>query len=129
MNPLEGKITRSKIVQKSWGSEEWVFNDEKLNLCSKILVVKKDKGFHFHSHLNKSEQFLVLSGKVKYFEIDPSTRNVNSIILNTGDAIFIKPATSHSILALDDLSAILETSTFHEDSDSYRTHLNPEISA
>lgn len=128
MNPLEGKITRSKFVFKSWGSEEWILNDERLNLCSKLLLIKKDKGFSYHFHRDKSEQFLVVSGKVKYFEINPTNREVYSIVLHVGEAIFIHPSTSHSVLALED-SAILETSTFHRDSDSYRTHVNPEISA
>ena len=126
MNPLEGKITHPQVVKKDWGEEIWTLNDKEFNLCSKLLNVNADRGFHFHSHLNKKEQFFVFRGAVKYFEIDPETREVCSIILNVGDSIFINPATSHSILALKD-SVIIETSTFHEDSDSYRTHLNPEI--
>lgn len=126
MNILETKITRSKIVQKKWGHEEWVFNDAALNICSKLLFVNANNGFHFHCHLNKMEQFLVTKGRVKYFQIDPETREVMSIYLNVGDAIFINPPTCHSILATED-SIILETSTFHEDSDSYRTHINSEI--
>ena len=126
MNPLEIRITHPQIVKKEWGEEIWTLNDKELNLCSKLLNVNAKSGFHFHSHLNKEEQFFVFSGEVKYFEIDPETREVHSIILKVGDSIFIKKATSHSILALKN-SVIIETSTFHEDSDSYRTHLNPEI--
>jgi quercetin dioxygenase-like cupin family protein len=115
-----------QVVPKEWGSETWVFNNERLNICTKILEIKKDKGFHYHFHLIKEENFYVQKGKVKYFQIDPYTREVECCILNEGESVFLKKGVVHSLLALED-SIIIETSTYHRDSDSHRTHKNSEI--
>lgn len=128
MKHLYSRITSDKKVPKKWGEEVWLFNDEKTNLCSKLLIVNKNKGFNYHFHLIKEEHFRLCSGKVKYFEINPENASIDSIILNEGDGIFINRGTVHSVLALED-SVIFETSTFHRDEDSYRTHKNAEIQA
>lgn len=128
MNRIEfSKGYPTTIVNKEWGREIWVFNDERLNVCTKILELKGGKGFHYHFHLIKEENFYVQKGRVKYFQIDPFTREVESCTLKVGESFFIKKGTVHSLLALED-SEIIETSTYHRDSDSRRTHKNPEIS-
>ena len=126
MNIIDYKIDAPIVVNKTWGREVWLFNDEKLNVCTKLLEIQKDTGFHFHFHLEKSESFFCNEGRVKYFEVNPATREINSCILEKGNSIFIKKGTIHSLLALEN-SVVIETSTFHQDSDSYRTHKNPEI--
>jgi len=116
----------STIVYKQWGREVWVFNDEKLNICTKILELKKGTGFHYHFHLIKEENFYVKKGRVKYFQIEPYTREVEFCTLEEGETFFVKKGAVHSLLALED-SEIIETSTYHRDSDSHRTHKNSEI--
>lgn len=128
MNNLDNRKDCPVIVKKAWGREVWVFNDEKLNICTKLLEMNEKAGFHFHFHMEKSESFFVQTGSVKYFEVNPETREVSSCILLKGDSIFIRKGTIHSLLSLE-CSTVIETSTFHRDSDSYRTHKNPEINS
>ena len=99
-----------KIVEKVWGSEEWIVNRQ---YCGKFLNLKKGTRCSMHYHKNKDETFFILKGKV-LMEIDDKTR-----IMNPGDSQLIEPNQKHRFTGLKD-SKILEISTHHEDNDSYR---------
>jgi quercetin dioxygenase-like cupin family protein len=99
-----------KIVEKVWGSEEWIVNRD---YCGKILNLKKGFMCSIHYHKNKDETFYILEGKVG-LELD----GVKKIML-PGDTQLVKPGEKHRFVGLDD-SKILEFSTHHEDLDSYR---------
>ena len=96
---------------KGWGSEYWIVNNELY--CGKILHLKKGKKCSIHYHKNKDETFYILEGKIK-LELFGETK-----IMNIGDKIRLKPYTLHRFTGLED-SKILEISTQHFDSDSYR---------
>ncbi len=98
-------------VSKSWGKEVWMANTELY--CGKLLILKKDKSCSLHFHNIKDETFYIYSGKV-LMKIEEGGR-----VMNVGDAILIKPGTKHKFTGLED-SVIIEISTHHEDSDSYR---------
>jgi len=100
-----------KIVIKVWGSEEWIVNTDKY--CGKILRLKEGYRCSYHHHKNKDETFYVLSGKV-LLELEDS-----GIILNAGDSQRIFPKQNHRFTGLA-RSDMVEFSTHHEDSDSYR---------
>lgn len=120
MNPIEAnKRSEYKEVQKDWGYEKWIVNDEKNNYCGKFLHLKKGEGFGRHFHLDKAETFYVGVGKVELSITDTKDRSVYKIILNEGDSYDIDRLVPHSVLALED-STIIEFSTFHRDEDSYR---------
>lgn len=99
-----------KLVEKKWGSEEWIVNRE---YCGKFLNIKKGFKCSLHKHLIKNETFYLLEGKV-FMEIDGTT-----IIMIPGDTVIIEPDQKHRFTGIED-SKILEISTHHEDSDSYR---------
>lgn len=99
-----------KIVPKKWGSEEWIAN---YDYCGKKLILKKGYRCSMHHHKNKDETFYILKGKVLM------EANNKKQIMTEGDSILITPNTKHRFTGLEN-SEIMEFSTHHEDSDSYR---------
>ena len=121
------------FVPKGWGYEIWVANSEKY--CGKILHFVKGKRCSFHMHKLKTETFYILSGKIKLLYSDDSEtieRVINNspagkswedfaecVILDKGDNFFIPANRLHQMIAFEN-SEILEVSTEHFNSDSYR---------
>jgi quercetin dioxygenase-like cupin family protein len=99
-----------KIVPKVWGEERWIVNR---GYCGKLLVLKKAFRCSIHYHKDKDETFYVNKGKV-LLELDG-----NKIIMGPGQAQLVKPNQKHRFTGLED-SEIIEFSSHHEDSDSYR---------
>jgi len=100
-----------KKVQKVWGSEEWIVNNDLY--CGKILNLKKGFRGSTHFHKNKHETFYLLDGKV-LLELEDS-----KTIMNEGTSLTIEPGLKHRFTPLED-SRIIEFSTHHMDSDTYR---------
>jgi mannose-6-phosphate isomerase-like protein (cupin superfamily) len=100
-----------KIVPKLWGEEHWIVNEP--DYCGKILILKKGYRCSLHAHYLKKESFFCLSGKIK-IEINDFYYNINE-----GMSIDIPVGAYHRFTGLED-SQIIEFSTHHEDSDSYR---------
>jgi len=105
-------MEKTKFVEKVWGSEEWRANTEKY--CGKILTLKPGFSCSYHYHKNKDETFSVLDGKV-YLLLEGE-----EMVLNEGDSQRILPGQKHKFASLQGLSRLLEISTHHEESDSYR---------
>lgn len=103
-----------RIVPKAWGKEIWMANTELY--CGKKLILYGGKRCSLHFHKIKDETFYVDSGRVLMEFGFPVVKE----IMGAGDSIHISPLVVHrfSGLALD--SVIIEISTHHEDSDSYR---------
>ncbi|MBU0614629.1 MAG: cupin domain-containing protein [Nanoarchaeota archaeon] len=99
-----------KIVDKVWGHEEWIVNRE---YCGKKLVLKKGYRCSMHHHKNKDETFYLVKGKV-LLELAGKKQ-----VLKPGDSVLVLPGAKHRFTGLED-SEIIEFSTHHEDSDSYR---------
>ncbi len=99
-----------KVVPKVWGSEEWIANRE---YCGKILNLKKGFRCSIHKHKIKDETFFVLDGKV-LMELGTKSR-----IMLPGDSIHVPRNKYHRFSGLED-SKIIEFSTKHRESDSYR---------
>jgi len=100
-----------EIHKKIWGREEWIVNNPVY--CGKFLYLTKGKRCSLHYHKNKDETFYVLRGKV-LMEVDDREK-----IMKKGDIQHITPLTKHRFSGLEN-SVIIEFSTHHEDSDSYR---------
>lgn len=112
-------LAETKIVKKGWGYERWLFNTDRL--CVKELVVYYGKRCSMHFHKNKQEVFYVLKGQVVIDLIDTKTAQIVSQLFEVGDSIIIDPLVPHQIIGTSEEPAmILESSTHHEDSDSYR---------
>jgi len=107
-----------KIVKKIWGSEEWIVNTDKY--CGKILTLKQGFRGSIHHHKNKDETFYILEGEV-LMEIGDSSR-----IMKKGDTQRIKPNVKHRFTGLKN-SRIIEFSTHHDDTDTYRDTQSEKI--
>lgn len=107
----------SDFHAKAWGSEEWLVNNDKY--CAKILEFLKGKSFSDHFHWVKEETWYVVEGKLllEYYDLSNATKLAKE--LNVGDIIHVPPGNPHQLTALED-SKVLEISTRHEESDSYR---------
>jgi rfaE bifunctional protein nucleotidyltransferase chain/domain len=111
-------IYKADVHDKVWGKEEWIVNNELY--CGKILCV--DEGFRcsYHYHKFKDETFHLLDGKVRM-----KVEGEESIML-PGDTIRIKPGQRHTFTGLGS-SRILEISTQHFESDSYREDVSGRV--
>jgi len=106
-----------KRVEKLWGSEIWVCN---LNYCGKILKLNKGFRCSLHFHKLKDETFYVIKGEV-LMEINNRKRK-----MKVGDAQRIKPMERHRFTGIKD-AEIIEFSTHHLDTDSYRLETSGKI--
>jgi mannose-6-phosphate isomerase-like protein (cupin superfamily) len=108
-----------KIVEKKWGREIIFANNDMY--CGKLLIHDKagSKG-SMHFHMKKHETFYVQQGSFKIHWIDPTDASRHECIIKVGDTFVNQPGDTHQIEALEDNSVIIEVSTKHEDSDSYR---------
>jgi mannose-6-phosphate isomerase-like protein (cupin superfamily) len=106
-----------KDVSKGWGKEVWIVNNKEY--CGKILKFNKDSKFSMHYHIEKEETFFVSKGKLLLKSINLQNADEYSHEINSGDVVDIPRFAPHQLIALED-SEIIEFSTHHEDSDSYR---------
>ncbi|MAG07885.1 hypothetical protein CMO89_00260 [Candidatus Woesearchaeota archaeon] len=106
-----------KIVPKAWGEERWIVNRD---YCGKLLILKKGFRCSMHHHKNKDETFYINKGRV-LLELEGS-----KFIMKPGQALLIEPNQKHRFTGLED-SEIIEFSTHHDDSDSYRDELSGEV--
>lgn len=101
-----------KKVQKDWGHEEWIVNNELY--CFKKIFVKKNHRCSIHWHKNKDETFYIEKG-----ELLIDMFGFPQLAMTKGDSLRILPNSLHRFTAVVD-TTIYEISTHHEDSDSYR---------
>jgi len=107
-----------KHVDKGWGWERWIVNNEEY--CGKLLYFVKGKKCSWHYHKLKDEVFYVQSGTIIVrFSDDDHLENANNIILRKGDNFHVYRGLRHQMEAIED-TELFEFSTQHFDSDSYR---------
>ena len=100
-----------KHVEKVWGYEDWLANN---NLyCGKILHINAQHCCSYHYHKLKDETFYILEGHI-IMEL-----NGNRFDMVKGDVIRVRPGDKHRFFGIES-SDIIEISTQHFDSDSYR---------
>lgn len=100
-----------QVVDKLWGREIWLANDE---YCGKILELLPGYSSSVHHHKNKKETFYCLEGNV-FLTVEDRVRQID----NTSEPVTILPKQKHSFRAKTP-SRILEISTHHDDGDTYR---------
>lgn len=106
-------ITRNaKSVEKVWGTEYWVVNNE--DYCFKILKINPGFQCSMHLHRIKTEDFIVFDGTIK-LEFEGVGRT-----MTPGDRVHIPPCSSHRFSSRFG-AIVLEISTHHEDDDVQRT--------
>jgi quercetin dioxygenase-like cupin family protein len=117
-------MSTHKRVDKTWGYELWIVNNELY--CLKEIVVYQGKCSSegkFHYHKIKDETFYILDG-VLWLQFPKEHPSGGSIVLQPGDIYRIKPNTLHRFTALASSYSMdcrfMEVSTTHSDEDSYR---------
>lgn len=120
-------IGKAKKVNKEWGYELWLANDEKENYCGKILHIKKGHSSSMHYHALKHETFYILKGKLSLELIDTESTQRDTIIMNVGDTFTIERFKPHRLCPAEgeEFVEFIEVSSFHRDSDSYRVWREP----
>lgn len=113
------KVERAplKIVEKLWGTEIWKVNLQEANYCLKELIVIPNRTCSLHFHRDKSESFLVTSGRIMV-EI-----NNKEYELMNGDVVHIAKGTNHRFYIpahWHQTCHIDEVSNFHSDDDVVR---------
>ena len=116
-NENKPTITKGKIVPKGWGKELIIDNNELY--CAKLLIFNKGCKGSLHFHLNKTETFYVQKGSFNFSYNNTVNGEICETILVEGYIVKLLPGQTHQLEALVD-SIIFETSTHHEDNDSYR---------
>lgn len=106
-------LKKPKFIQKKWGNEEWLVNNEKY--CAKFLNLVKGHQSSFHYHRIKDETFYILEG-----EVNLEVPNKVCYCLQKNDSYRIYPGRLHRFSAITPTAKILEISTTHCDEDSYR---------
>lgn len=108
-----------KTVDKLWGSEEWIVNNELY--CGKILRITAGHYSSWHYHLLKSETFQVVKGELTvFYSFDDDISKSRETTLMVGECMDIPVGLRHRLCAFNGNVEFLEISTHHEDSDSYR---------
>ncbi len=103
-----------KRVEKTWGHEIWIENNEKY--CGKILHCEKGKWSSkgkFHYHKEKDETFYVVKGTL-LIDIEGE-----EIILKPGEKLRIFPTIQHRFKAITRVCEFIEFSTQHKYGDNY----------
>jgi oxalate decarboxylase/phosphoglucose isomerase-like protein (cupin superfamily) len=112
-------LEQPKFVPKGWGCELWLANTPEY--CGKVLSVHRFKRCSYHYHELKDETFFVQDGLIKllYSMSEDSPDGAAEIVLEPGDSFHVPRLMRHQFIGLKH-SHIIEVSTHHEDSDSYR---------
>lgn len=111
---------KAKFVEKEWGHEIWMANNEKENYCGKILRINQGYNSSLHFHMGKHETFYITKGSLQVDLIDTIDGVKITKILNEGDIMEIDRGQPHQLIAFDGDVEFVEISTFHKDSDSKR---------
>lgn len=110
-----------QLVIKPWGHELIIENDKEANYCLKILYIEGGKFFSWQFHKNKTETFYITKGNPSlWYGRTPDAKSAERINLRVGDSFKIYPYQWHQVYAGGKDVEIMECSTFHEDSDTYR---------
>lgn len=108
----------TEIVPKLWGYEKWLENNDKY--CCKILSIKKGYQCSLHYHKEKDEMFFLVKGNIRL------ESNGEVSFMREGNFARITPGTKHRFRGIVD-SMIIEVSTHHEESDSYRIEESKKV--
>ena len=113
-------MTKPKRVEKEWGYEIWLANNEEENYCGKILYIYDGHSSSLHYHLEKHETFYVTKGVLELKLIDTTKGISYTHRVHTGHTFEIDRGKPHQLIPFDGDVEFIEISTFHKDSDSYR---------
>ncbi len=116
------KDIEAKFVKKRWGHEIWFANNEEENYCGKELLIDEGKHTSMHFHLVKHEVFYILDGVLLLRLIDTKSGDTSDILLKSGSKFEVSQGQPHQLIAYEGSVKLIEASTFHKNSDSYRIY-------
>ena len=111
---------KAKVVEKDWGREIWMANNQEEDYCGKILQINQGYNTSLHFHLEKHETFYIKKGMLQVDFICTLDGVPMTQILNEGDTLTINRGQPHQLIAYDGDVEFIEISTYHKDSDSLR---------
>ena len=111
---------KPKKVDKRWGYELWLANNEEHNYCGKILHINEGCRSSMHFHLKKHETFYVTQGKLYLDLIDTISGDKYAREICEGETFEIPAGQPHQLFAYNHDVEFIEISTFHDDADSKR---------
>ena len=111
---------KAKFVEKDWGHEIWMANNETENYCGKILRINQGYKSSMHFHMEKHETFYVTEGTLQVILIDTEQGKERNNMVLEGNTFKIDRGQPHQLIAYDGDVELIEISTFHKDEDSYR---------
>lgn len=115
-----------RIVEKTWGEERWIRNDE--HYCVKEMVLNPGFRCSLHYHPKKTETFYCIRGKVSVDLQEGVNVHEGARTLLAGDWLHLPAGTVHRFQAVGGGRAVLlECSTFHADDDVYRFELSGQV--
>jgi len=111
------EIKKPEIVEKEWGREVIIENNEKY--CGKILEFEAGTKLSNHFHLKKTETWYILEGELKFYYYDYEAGEQQYEFLTEGHVVHIPVGVLHRLEVIESCR-IFEVSTQHFDEDSYR---------
>lgn len=139
-NNFQKLYQKNQIVEKNWGREVILINNE--NICSKILILEKGRMCSIHYHKVKDEMFHFTDGYTQVelwnpYRVESLMKNNNERELEIflkqpsdkmkfwpGSSIHIPPGMAHRFTGID-LATFIEVSTHDSVEDSYRIVPSP----
>ena len=106
-----------QIYEKAWGQEIWWKNIPEY--CSKTLKLQGGYYCSLHRHSLKLESFICQSGIIS-LALENNKGEIDFFELEAGDVVDIPIGKHHSFYGVLGWNEILEVSTQHFESDSYR---------
>ncbi|MFO0929406.1 MAG: cupin domain-containing protein [Gemmataceae bacterium] len=104
-------------VEKGWGYELWVVNDD---YCGKLLHFRHGKRCSWHYHRVKDEVFYLHAGRLLVrFGFTDDLAAASSVVLMPRVSFRVPTGLRHQMEALEE-SDLYELSTHHDDADSIR---------
>jgi mannose-6-phosphate isomerase len=123
--PVKGenmKISQKAYeVEKRWGKEVWFANNEDKDYCGKVLYINPGERLSLHFHVIKEEHLFLLHGDCSVTYLTQTGSEIE-FDMNEGETFHIKPGLVHRFSTVNGCT-LLEASTFHRDSDSYRVSI------
>lgn len=112
-----------KKVEKDWGYELWLANNQDNNYCGKILFIEKGNSTSMHYHEDKHETFYVIDGTLRVDMLKDKSKPKShpfTMTCKEGESMEMERGVAHKLIAENSNVALIEISTFHRDKDSYR---------
>lgn len=111
-------LTKFKTVDKAWGQEIWLVNNERY--CAKLLHINVGWQCSLHMHPIKKETFIVLDGGVGlYVGVPDGEYTYHQLV--AGESYTLEPGTFHRFWSYtDEPAVVLEISSTHSDDDVVR---------